>query len=187
MNRWGANQLGELAFLAAGTALYAGEGANRDATSTSRARPRAWCASSARGSAASSTSTRPASGSASTFTEGLDLDAAENHWSAMTGIPHEQFRQPHRPKADPTMRTTKHEYGCMYVDYGCSRTHRQIMGLIRALLTSSCYSGVAQLVEQGPVKATAAGSSPAPGATPTLSSLFDSMSPEVHAGSVPSP
>ena len=62
------------------------------------------------------------------------------------------------------------------------------MGLIRALLSSTCYSGVAQLVEQGPVKAMAAGSSPAPGASaaPTLPSLFDLTSLGRQPGSLPS-
>jgi hypothetical protein len=31
----------------------------------------------------------------------------------------------------------KHEFGCVYVRYSCSRTHRRIMGLIRALLSSA--------------------------------------------------
>ena len=35
----------------------------------------------------------------------------------------------------------KHEHGCVYVSYHCSRTHRQIMGLVRALLSSSAIPG----------------------------------------------
>jgi hypothetical protein len=98
--------------------------------------------------------------------EGLDIEATEVFWSDLTAVPREQFRQPYRAPADASIRHNKHEHGCAYVYYACSTTHRQIMGLIRALLSSSSYSGVAQLVEQAPVKCKAAGSSPAPGATP---------------------
>ena len=72
---------------------------------------------------------------------GLDLDAAEAFWSETTGIPRAQFRAPYRAKADPTMRRNKHEYGCVYVGYWCSRTHREVMGLVRALLTSGAIPG----------------------------------------------
>jgi len=73
--------------------------------------------------------------------EGLDLDRAEQHWSALTGVPREQFRAPYRAVADPTIRRTKHEFGCAYVSYGCSTTHRTIMGLVRALLSSRAIPG----------------------------------------------
>ena len=73
--------------------------------------------------------------------EGLDLDAAESFWSEVTAVPRSQFRAPYRAKANPTMRLTKHEYGCAYVGYYCSRTHREVMGLVRALLTSSAIPG----------------------------------------------
>ncbi len=73
--------------------------------------------------------------------EGLDLDAAEEHWSRVTGIPREQFRKGYRAKADPTIRATKHEHGCVYVRYACSRTHRIVMGLIRALVSSDALPG----------------------------------------------
>ena len=73
--------------------------------------------------------------------EGLDLDAAERFWSEVTGVPRTQFRAPYRAKADPTIRLTKHEHGCVYVRYSCSRTHREIMGLVRALLSSSAIPG----------------------------------------------
>jgi hypothetical protein len=73
--------------------------------------------------------------------EGLDLDSAETFWSDVTTIPREQFRSPYRAVADPTIRTAKHENGCVYVTYSCARTHREIIGLIRALLTSSALPG----------------------------------------------
>jgi len=48
---------------------------------------------------------------------------------------------PYRAVADPTRRLTKHEFGCVYVCYSCTKTHRRIMGLIRALLSSSAIPG----------------------------------------------
>ena len=48
--------------------------------------------------------------------EGLDLDAAEAHWSEVTGIPSAQFGKAYRAVADPSIRLTKHEFGCVYVD-----------------------------------------------------------------------
>jgi Homeodomain-like domain len=76
--------------------------------------------------------------------QGLDLDAAEAHWSEVTGVPRRQFGKAYRAVPNPTIRRTKHAFGCVYVRYACSRTLRAIMGLIRALLSSSSYSGVAQ-------------------------------------------
>ena len=108
--------------------------------------------------------------------EGLDLDAAERFWSEATGIPRSQFGKPYRAAADPSIRKTKHQHGCVYVNYSCSRTHRGIMGLVRALLSSDAYSGVAQQVAQRIVNPEIAGSSPAPGAKAQLRLLSD---PEV--------
>ena len=73
--------------------------------------------------------------------EGLDLDAAEAFWARATGVPRHQFRAPYRAKPDPSIRLAKHEHGCVYVGYSCSHTHREIMGLIRALLSSSALPG----------------------------------------------
>jgi hypothetical protein len=73
--------------------------------------------------------------------EGLDLDAATHVWSDLTGIPPTQFGKPYRAVPDSTIRSTKHPLGCPRVDYSCSRTHRAIMGLVGALLTSTCFPG----------------------------------------------
>jgi len=143
-DRRGVERIGVLsaeAFLVAGVALYAGEGAKRDGKVTfantdarmvhffcawlrsffevdeSRLRVRVY------------------------LHQGLDLDAAESYWSALTGIPRSQFNKPYRAVPDPSIRQTKHEFGCAYVDYACSRTHRKIMGLIRALLSSEAIPG----------------------------------------------
>lgn len=98
--------------------------------------------------------------------QGLDLDAAIEFWSGLTGIPRARFGAPYRAVPDPSIRTSKHPMGCPRVSYTCSRTHRAIMGLVRALLSCEALSGVAQLAEQGIVNPKAAGSSPAPGANP---------------------
>lgn len=76
--------------------------------------------------------------------QGLDLDAAEQHWSEVTGVPRCQFNKPYRAVPDGGIRHNKHEFGCATLVYSCSRTHRAIMGLVRALLSSESYSGVAQ-------------------------------------------
>lgn len=68
--------------------------------------------------------------------EGLDLAAATAHWSRVTDIPRGQFTQPYRAAADTTHRLSKHVHGCLTVRYGCSRTHRSIMGLVRALFAA---------------------------------------------------
>jgi hypothetical protein len=73
--------------------------------------------------------------------EGLDLDGAEKFWADVTGIPRSQFNRPYRAKPDPSIRRAKHENGCVYVDYHCSRTHREVMGLTRALLASPAIPG----------------------------------------------
>jgi hypothetical protein len=140
----GVTRIGTLsadAFLAAGVALYAGEGsktegavrfANTDTTMVrffcvwfrqffdideARLRVRVY------------------------LHQGLDLDAAQEHWSRVTAVPLDQFRAPYRAVADPTIRRNKHEYGCVYVNYSCAAPHRRIMGLVRALLSSSAFPG----------------------------------------------
>ena len=52
-----------------------------------------------------------------------------------------QFRAPYRAVADPSIRRNKHEFGCVYVSYSCTTTHRRIMGLVRALLSSDAIPG----------------------------------------------
>lgn len=140
--------LNEQAFLAAGAALYAGEGSKRDgAVSFANSDPRmiaffcAWLRHFFNIDESRLTARIY-------LHQGLDLDAATAHWSDITGIPTNQFRKPYRAVADPTIRKVKHEYGCAYVRYTCSRTHRAIMGLIEGLVGFGEQSGVAQLVEQ---------------------------------------
>lgn len=66
--------------------------------------------------------------------EGLDYEAAQRHWSEVTGVPVEQFRKPYRAVADVGIRNSKHVHGCATVGYSCSRTLRTIIGLIDGLL-----------------------------------------------------
>jgi hypothetical protein len=69
--------------------------------------------------------------------QGLDLEAANRFWSELTGIPESQFTKPYRAVPDPSIRRTKHVWGCPSVSYSCSPTHRMISGLIAALLSLS--------------------------------------------------
>ena len=69
------------------------------------------------------------------------LQRASAFWSNLTGIPRSQFHKPYRAVADSSIRATKHEYGCVSVRYGCSRTHRAVMGLVDALLASKAIPG----------------------------------------------
>jgi hypothetical protein len=133
--------LTDAAFLAAGAALYAGEGTKRDgAVRFANSDPtmiRFFCAWLRRFFEIDEARLR-----ARVYLHvGLDLEAATTHWSEVTGIPVDQFRKPYRAVADPTIRRNKHEFGCAYVDYSCSRTHRQVMGLVRALLSSDAIPG----------------------------------------------
>jgi hypothetical protein len=143
-NEEGIHRVGTLddqAFLAAGIAIYAGEGAKTDGAvklansdphivaffcrwlrahfdiDESRLRIRLY------------------------LHQGLDLDAAERHWSRVTDIPRTQFGKPYRAVPDGGIRHNKHEYGCASVVYTCTRTHRRIMGLTRALLSSDVIPG----------------------------------------------
>lgn len=73
--------------------------------------------------------------------EGLDLAAANVFWSDLTGIPISQFSTPYRAIADPTIRTSKHVFGCPCVVYSCSTTHRRVMGLVAAVLSDEAFRG----------------------------------------------
>jgi transcriptional regulator with XRE-family HTH domain len=128
-------RLSEREFLVAGTALYAGEGSKTEgsvkfANSDPRmiafhcawlrhffeideARLRVWLY----------------------LHEGLDLEAAVDFWSNVTSIPPSQFGKPYRAAPDPSIRRSKHPLGCPGISYGCTRTHRAVMGLVAALLS----------------------------------------------------
>lgn len=143
-DRSGIERLGRLseeAFLAAGAALYAGEGGKRDRkvvfANTGAAIVAFFCAWLGHFFDVDETRLR----ARVYLHEGLDLDAAVAFWSEVTGITSRQFLRPYRAVADSSIRTTKHEYGCAYVSSNCARTHRQIMGLVRALLASVAIPG----------------------------------------------
>jgi hypothetical protein len=73
--------------------------------------------------------------------EGLDLSSARDFWSAITGIPGNQFVKPYRAVPNAGIRNNKHMHGCVSVRYACARTHRGVMGLVRALLGSTTIPG----------------------------------------------
>jgi hypothetical protein len=135
----GVARIGELSrkeHLVAGAALYAGEGTKRDgAVRFSNSDPRmiafflAWLR---RFFVVDESRLRLRL----YLHEGLDLEAANHFWSELTGIPASQFGAPYRATADSTIRSVRHPMGCPCVIYSCSRTHRAIMGLSDALLTS---------------------------------------------------
>ena len=133
--------LSDRAFFAAGIALYAGEGAKTDGSvkfaNTDPAMVRFFCAWLRRYFAIDERRLRVRV----YLHQGLDLDAAEAHWSQVTSIPRAQFGKAYRAVADPSIRTDKHEFGCVYVCYTCATTHRTIMGLVRALLISDAIPG----------------------------------------------
>jgi transcriptional regulator with XRE-family HTH domain len=125
--------LDEQAFLTAGVALYAGEGAKTDGrvrlANTDPDIIRFFC----------DWLRRFFSIDESRFRgylylhEGLDLEAASEHWAEIAGIPLSQFRKPYRAVPRSDLDSGKHPMGCFTVAYGCSATHREIMGLVRAL------------------------------------------------------
>jgi Homeodomain-like domain len=169
LNRQGEARIGRLseeAFFVAGVALYAGEGGKTDRSvrfpNSDPEMVRFFCAWLRRFFTIDESRLR----CRVYLHQGLDLEGAEAFWSDLTRIPRSQFGKPYRAVPDPSIRRNKHEHGCFYLNYSCSRTHREIMGLVRALLSSRCYSGVAQQVAQRIVNPEIAGSSPAPGATP---------------------
>ncbi|MGD9797438.1 MAG: hypothetical protein AB7H43_06835 [Acidimicrobiia bacterium] len=144
MRAWGRDMVGDLSerdLLVAGAALYAGEGAKTDRRvafansdermvalfllwmrtffelDESRLRVRIY------------------------LHEGLDLAAATAWWASVTGVPTTQFGAPYRAVPDPSIRHAKHPMGCVTISYSCARTHRAIMGLVRALLACPGFPG----------------------------------------------
>ena len=138
-DQWGREQIGELDdrdLLIAGAALYAGEGSKTDGAvgfaNTNAEMMRLFC----RWLRAFFEIDESRLRVRLYLHVGLDLDDATSHWSRITGVPESQFRSPYRAVPDDTRRHAKHLHGCATVTYGCSRTHRQVMGLVRALLVA---------------------------------------------------
>jgi len=134
-------RLSEREFLMAGVALYAGEGAKRDGqVRFANSDPRMvafFCSWLRRFFEIDESRLRVRL----YLHEGLDLNTAMAHWSAVTAIPETQFRKPYRAVPDPSIRHTKHVHGCVSVGYSCSATHRSIMGLVGALLGDAAIPG----------------------------------------------
>jgi hypothetical protein len=129
-------QLSDHAFLVVGTALYAGEGSKSEGSVRfANSDPRMvafFCAWLRRFFEIDEARLRLRL----YLHEGLDLEAANAFWANITGIPEAQFGKPYRAVPDAGIRNNKHEHGCASVVYSCSRTHRAVMGLVRALLSS---------------------------------------------------
>jgi hypothetical protein len=144
LNQAGLDRIGTLsdeAFLAAGIALYAGEGGKTDGdvrfANTDPAMMRFFCSWLRCFFVIDESRLR----ARVYLHEGLDLDAAQEFWSDVTGVPLSQFGKAYRAKADPSIRQNKHEHGCGYVNYCCAYTHRAVMGLVRALLSTGAIPG----------------------------------------------
>jgi len=144
LNRAGRERLGILsdeALFAAGVALYAGEGSKTDGevrfSNSDPKMVRLFCMWFRRFFNVDEKRLR----GRLYLHEGLDLTAAEEFWSALAIIPTHQFHKAYRAVPDPSIRRNKHEHGCFSVGYGCARTHREVMGLVRALLSSETLPG----------------------------------------------
>jgi transcriptional regulator with XRE-family HTH domain len=129
--------LSERDALVAGTALYAGEGAKTDGC-VSMANTNAellsfFCAWLRRFFDVDEERLR----ARLYLHAGLDLEGATRHWSKVTRVPPERFGKPYRATVNSSRRHAKHPYGCATVSYACSRTHREVMGLVRALPRAS--------------------------------------------------
>lgn len=128
--------LGEQAFLAAGAALYAGEGAKGDGrvvfANSDPAMVRFFCSWLRTHFDVDESRLRVTV----YLHQGLDLGAATDAWVEVTGIPASQFTKPYRAVPDAGIHQNKHIHGCCRVTYSSASTHRAVMGLCRALLTS---------------------------------------------------
>lgn len=69
----------------------------------------------------------------------LDLAAARQHWTTVTGIPLEQFNQPYRAPANATRRGNRHEFGCVSVVVHSKALHRRVMALIEAVTSTVAF------------------------------------------------
>jgi transcriptional regulator with XRE-family HTH domain len=133
--------LSERDLLIAGTALYAGEGSKTGHevgfANTNPAMVELFCAWLRRFFEIDESRLR----ARLYLHQGLDLEEATAFWSRLCAIPLGHFQVPYRAIADPSLRLTKHVRGCVSVRYSCSRTHREVMGLVQALLRSSTIPG----------------------------------------------
>jgi hypothetical protein len=128
--------LAEQAFLAAGVALYAGEGSKRDGNTMFANTNPEMVAFFCRWLRTFFEIDETKLTARIYLHEGLDLDEAERFWSEVTAMPRVQFRKPFRPVADSSIRSAKLRHGCVYVRYGSVAVHRRIMGLMAGLLGS---------------------------------------------------
>ena len=72
---------------------------------------------------------------------GLDLEAAVEFWSTLTGIPPAQFTKPYRAVADPTIRRNRHVTAARRRATAARLTHRRVMGMVAAVLSPTALPG----------------------------------------------
>ena len=146
--------LSDEAFLAAGVALYAGEGAKRDGSvtfaNTDPGMIRFFCAWLRRffdiDESASAGSRVPARGARPRRRRGVLVGRSPA--IPRSPVPCSRTgRLPTRRSGETSTSTAVRT--CVY---SCTRTHREIMGLVRALAIVGRHSGVAQSAEHRPVK-----------------------------------
>ena len=139
MGARGADRIGRLDerdLLIAGTALYAGEGSKGDGTVSLANTDLRMIELFLRWLRTFFEIDEPRLRVSLYLHEGLDLQAAKEHWASVTGIPVSQFRKPYRAVPDPSVRRSKHPMGCASVAYHSSPIHREIVGMLDALLSS---------------------------------------------------
>lgn len=69
----------------------------------------------------------------------LDLEAATDFWTGVTGVPSTQVRKPYRAMADETHRTNRHQYGCISIVYHDAFVHRSVMAMIAAITSRLAF------------------------------------------------
>jgi hypothetical protein len=138
--RWGHEMIGTLSdrdLLIAGAALYAGEGSKTDGdlsfANTNPLLVRAFC----RWLRALFEVEESKFRVQLYLHQGLDLATAVEFWSRTTGIPETQFYRPYRAVPDPSIRRTKHPFGCAKVRYLSSLVHRHVVGLVAAVVETA--------------------------------------------------
>lgn len=71
----------------------------------------------------------------------LSLDRAYDHWEAVSAIPRSQFNAPYRATAGPRRRKRRHEFGCFTALYCSATLQRKVLGLCAGLLSSDVSFG----------------------------------------------
>ena len=126
--------LSDREFLMAGLGLYAGDGAKGDnEVAFANSNPdlvRFFCAWFRRFFDVDETRLRVSL----YLHDDLDVDAAEQFWAALTGVPRCQFFKTYRARSRGTVRRNRHVNGCCHVRYGSVAAIREIKGMMEGLV-----------------------------------------------------